>query len=135
MARMKPTAVSQPKPPDLITYTVTVEDEDQPVDGNASAWGTAEDKAYADEIKARLARGDVWAWCVVKVIASVDVNGQTVKGESNWLGGCCYADEKDYRASSGYFEEQCAEALDALKSELQTLRDAGPRAAEILGAL
>ena len=134
MARMKPTAVSQPKPPALVTYTVTVESEDQPVEGNASAWGTDEDATYAAEIHARLDRGDVWAWCVVKVTASVDVNGQTVTG-SVACGGCCYADAADFMTPGGLYTDLCTEALADLRVNLETMRDAGPRSAEILGAL
>lgn len=93
----------------LATVTLTTEPEDMPVRGNAMASDDdAADKEVEDEIIRRLDDGDEWAWCVVRVRASL--HGQHADA---YLGGCSYRDEAEFKAG-GYFEDMRDEALDAL---------------------
>jgi len=70
-----------------IVYTLLIERDSTPVRGNAMVSGNAaDDKAYEDEILARLAAGDTWAWAQVTVQARHS-DGRIGEG---FLGGCCY---------------------------------------------
>ena len=99
------------------TTTVTAEQDDIPVRGNALDSGDKDvDKTCEDEILARLDDGDVWAWASVRV----SVTWRTYTG-SAYLGCCSYASEDDFRESSGYFEAMREEAFEEL---MGVLRDA-----------
>jgi hypothetical protein len=95
-----------------VEFTVVCEPDESAVRGNAMASGDdAADIRCENEILERLDRGDVWAWCSVKVIG--EVHG--VRRESSWLGACNYADERDFR-ECGYFEDMCAEVIEQLEN-------------------
>jgi hypothetical protein len=99
-----------------VTYTLEADFDDLEVRGNAIASGDdAYDKKVEDEIIARLENGDVWAWATIKVTA--EWNG--LEGV-NYLGACCYKDEKDFKQPGGYYDDMKAEALADLK---QTIKD------------
>lgn len=102
--------------------TLEVQPEDTEVRGNASAWGDGTDEAYADEIIARLSRGDEWAWCCVLVTATLgDFEGSDV------LGGCSYESERDFRVPGGYFDDMKREAISALADQILEAADPRPR--------
>lgn len=89
-------------------YWVTIEPEEIPVEGNAMASGDDEaDRAEEQAILERLDAGDDWAWCTVVVHARL---GDAVGTAA--LGCCSYADEDDFKAPGGYYEDLCAEALE-----------------------
>jgi len=117
-----------------ITYSFRIAPDDMPVRGNAMASGDgAFDREVEDEIIARLNRGEVEAWCVVIVTATIKVDGQTFKGEAA-LGGCSYASEVEIKAE--FFEADSH----GLKNEAVThleevLVDAVRRGAAAQGAL
>jgi len=114
-----------------VTYRLTVEQDDTPVRGNALASGDdAEDKQCEDEILARLDRGDVWAWALVKVIAECG----SFYG-ADYLGGCCYKDEKDFIACNDYYESMKSEALLNLKQSMKAAVQRGAEAAKLLKRL
>lgn len=101
-----------------VEYNLTVEPDDMPVRGNALASGDdSTDKKYEDEIIDRLNRGDVWAWATVKVTAHW--NG--LEG-TDYLSGCCYQDEKDFKRPGGYYADMKKEALEALKQHIKELQ-------------
>jgi len=80
--------------------------EDIPVRGNASAWGEPEDSEHAAAIEHRLADGDLWAWCVVRVTCT---DGD-VKGTA-WLGAANYENTEDF-VEYGYLQDMAQEAYD-----------------------
>lgn len=93
-----------------VAYEIEITEEHIPVRGNAMASGDdAADRELEDEILARLDRGDLWAWCSVRVKA-IAPDGSI--GCSSWLGGCSYKDEADFRndGGEGYFTDLCNEA-------------------------
>jgi hypothetical protein len=95
------------------TVTLSVEQDDTPIEGNASATDDPEDDAeIVRVIRKRLERGDDWAWCVVTVTATL---GPWSSQDS--LHGCNYRDERDFR-SGGYYEDMVEIALDSLATEL-----------------
>lgn len=72
------------------------------------------DEELANELIERVQSGDDWAWCVVTVRA-------TYAGcsESDSLGGCSYASERQFRAESGYYDDMVAQAIESLAKRLE----------------
>ena len=105
--------------PNDAEITIEIEQCDMPVRGNAIASDDAElDRKVEDEILERLDRGDTWAWCEIRVCATMRAMGGNVSAVSSWLGGCSYASEKDFREAGDYFEDLKREAIDALRDEI-----------------
>lgn len=98
--------------------TLIVHEEDTPVRGNAMASGEdALDKEVEDEILERLERGDVWAWCCVEVKATA-----CGLSASDYLGGCSYSDEKEFREPGGYYDDMVSEAVGCLAERVKSLQ-------------
>lgn len=101
-----------------VTYTLDAEMDDLQVRGNALVSGDdAEDKKCEDEIIERLNSGDVWAWASVKVTAS----WRGLEGV-DYLGGCSYRDENEFKQLDGYYDDMKARALDDLKQTIKELQ-------------
>jgi hypothetical protein len=102
-----------------VTFSVTLEPEYIPIEGNAMASGDpAADQEVYDWIRAELARGNEWAWCSVKVTA--EWNGYQA---ADYLGCCSYESEADFRAPGGYFDDMRKNALDALNENVKRALD------------
>lgn len=101
-----------------VTFTLEVEQDDQPVRGNAMVSGEDElDKKYEDEILERLNSGDVWAWASVCVTAHwKGINGV------DCLSGCCYKNEEDFKKEGMYYEQMKKQAYDDLISKIEALK-------------
>lgn len=93
--------------------SVSIEPEHEDVRGHFASGEPEYDRQDEEAILARLSEGDEWAWCVVKVTV---LCGRL--SESEYLGGCSYESEEDFRANSGYFDDM----VDACKRAL--VRDA-----------
>ena len=102
---------------DGIRYALIIHPEDVSPEGNASAIDEETDAAILEEIRGRLDRGDLWAWCVVECRAVW--NG--FRG-SDFLGGCSYRDSREFRQEGGYWPDMKAEALGMLRSEITFTR-------------
>lgn len=115
-----------------VDYTIECLPEDSPVRGNAMASDDpALDKEVEDDILAQLDRGNEWAWCVVKVTASVEIDGERFTGCAH-LGGVSCANEHDFTVGNAdYFADMKADALDGLMVTLEKARDRGQTAASI----
>lgn len=100
---------------EFFEYQIEVELDDLPVRGNLSDSGDAKlNKRLENQVLKRLDSGDVWVWCEVRVIARW--NG--FESESEWLGGCCYKDEADFK-KGGYYDDMKSEAGLALVRYLE----------------
>jgi hypothetical protein len=114
-----------------VRYTLEISPEDMPILGNASVGDNAEEnEAYANEIIARLERGDDWAWCIVTVTAEY----AGFKGTAS-MGGCSYHDEAEFTAPGGYYDDMRQEALADLRETLAYAERQGRLAAGILATL
>lgn len=83
------------------------------VRGNASACGDdALDKEIEDDIINRLEAGDLYAWFTAKV----SVRDNQGREASDYLGCCCYQDEKDFK-SGGYYLDMIEECIRQLEME------------------
>lgn len=98
---------------DKITFSLSMEQDDTPLEGNVSVTDEPEKDAKLErDIAKRLDQGDDWAWCVVTVTAAFGPwSGQ------DSLHGCSYHDEADFRAG-GYFDDMQDEALADLAREI-----------------
>jgi hypothetical protein len=101
-----------------LTYDLDVEPDDLDIRGNASAIDDETDRETEDAIFARLENGDVWAWAVVTVRATLTIDDETFTGRAV-LGGCSYADEADFCQPGGYYDDLQAEALDDLTANVR----------------
>jgi len=117
-----------------INFTITAEQDHADVRGNAMASGDPVfDREAEDAIIAAVNAGNVWAWCHVKVRASLDYGGYTFFGEAQ-LGCCSYASEQDFR-NDGYYEDMQQEALAALRAHVAETAKAGKAAEKLHGLL
>ncbi len=114
--------------PTDVTFTVTCEEEFEPVRGNAMASGDyAFDRETEDHILAELSKGNAWAWFCAKVTCEwLDMR------ENGYLGCCSYKSREDFEASD-YCKDLKAETLAnlndrifKLQTELAKLKDAEP---------
>ena len=108
--------------PESVTYTLSVEPEYIPLEGNVLASGDdAEDTAAENAVRNELEAGNEWAWCVVTVTASHP--GLPFVGRDT-LGACSYASEDDFTQPGGYYDDMKAEALRDLLSQVEDVRTA-----------
>jgi hypothetical protein len=114
-----------------IIYTVSAQQDDTPVRGNALASGDNKvDRECEDFILERLDRGDEWAWALVEVCAHITVDKERFEGRA-YLGACSYDDEAAFKKDA-YYEDLCKEARDLL---LENLRAGVARGVEAQVAL
>lgn len=111
-----------------VTFTLEIEPEDIPVEGNAMASGDdSADRECEAEILERLDRGDLWAWCYVRVTATWgEFSG------SDGLGECSYRSEADFKRG-GYWEDMRAEAYDRLCEAIERANEERTVEARIRG--
>lgn len=100
-----------------VAITVAAEDEDTPIEGNASAVDDVTDKRKEDEIKAQLRAGNQWAWCTIRVTVTYRDEIEA----SAYLGACSYADERAFRHDNGTFASMVDEAIGELNRKLAIL--------------
>ena len=104
-------------PLNKIRFEVIPHWEDTPVRGNAIDSGDdAQDKACEDSILKRLDNGDIWGWCCVEVKGTI-----AGLSTSNYLGGCSYANESDFR-KGGYFKDMCTTVQADLTARWEELK-------------
>ena len=96
-----------------VTFTLECLEEHTAVRGNFMATDDPEqDKRDEDEVLRRLNRGDLWAWCCVKVTAHWAGLHAT-----DFLGCCSYQDEADFERD-GYAADMRERALDDLNATI-----------------
>ena len=92
-----------------VEFVVECIPEDGHVRGNACAIDEETDALVEADIRAQLARGNEWAWCVVRVTA----RWMGYEGH-DYLGGCSYGSEAEFTREDGYYQDMRARALDVL---------------------
>lgn len=105
--------------PSEVEFTLEVQQDDIPLEGNVLACGDAEeDKRAEEEVRERLDNGDVWAWALVTVSATITLpDGTKIRGWDS-LGACNYANEADFKRC-GYYGSMEMLALDDLKQKIE----------------
>jgi len=88
--------------------------EDTPVRGNAMNSGEDDyDREVENKILADL-EWNQWAWCCAHVIA----RWKGFKGD-DYLGGCSYDSEEQFRAPGGDWDDMKQQALDDLQANIE----------------
>lgn len=95
-----------------VQFTLSIDQDETSVRGSFESDDPAADRALEDEILARLRDGDMWAFAQVKVTA----HWREWEG-SDFLGGCSYKDEEDFRQDQ-YYADMKERAVDALNETL-----------------
>ena len=108
--------ISMQKLEALAEITLTIEPEDVPIEGNASAIDEDTDRETVTWIRDQLDRGNEWAWCTVIVRARyAGLEG----GDS--LGCCSYESEEAFKVPGGYYDDMVRIALHELAAQLETV--------------
>ena len=108
-------------------WEIVALEEDLPVRWNLIDSGEDwYDRKLENEVIDRLDRGDIWAWCTVKVT----VSGYGLIG-TDYLGACCYLSGKDFIDNSGYFEDMLSIAIDDLQAQVDQANNAAPKIAAL----
>lgn len=83
-----------------VRYSVKIEQEEMDYRGNCSAVDEETDRTTEEWIRSELARGNVAAWCWVRVVAEVAGAPREVDGfeGSDSLGGCSYRSMEELEA-------------------------------------
>lgn len=95
---------------------IAIEPEMISIVGNASAIDEVTDKATEKHIQDELDSGNTWAWCSVQVSAKY-----AGIEASDYLGGCSYQDEADFKAG-GYYADMVDQACYVLAGKLMEAR-------------
>ena len=117
-----------------ITYTLDIEPEGSLIRGSFDSGDAEADEQLAQELEERLNRGDLWAWCTVRVTARCVYQGVTFEGH-DYLGGCSYAGEQDFKHPEGYYPGMCNEARADLIRQIAEAAHVGNRARELFSML
>lgn len=111
-----------------VVYRIECLPEDSALDGALSSGDDAADAALVAELRARLAQGDDWAWCIVKVTATLKVGKWFFVG-TDYLSACSYKGEADF---AGLLPAMRQEALADLRRNLAATAEEGKAAEEVL---
>ena len=99
-----------------VAFTFEIEPDTTPIEGNVLASGDAsEDRAQEAWVREQLEAGNVAAWAVATVKATVGFEGETFEGFAS-VGGCSYDSEEILRRDVE--ADLRDEALGALRREL-----------------
>jgi hypothetical protein len=115
-----------------ITYTLTIEAEEVPIEGNAMASGDdAEDKKAEEWIRAELKRGNLAVWCCLKVEATIQIGEDTFSG-ADYLGCCSCRDEAEAQSLAFEYYDMKAQARESLIRKLEAIARHGSVARKAL---
>ncbi len=102
-----------------IEYNVELLPEDSAIRGNAMASDDADyDKEVEDELIKRLESGDEFAWCLVKVTATIE--GISLEG-TDYLG--CVSVKNSEELESLYIKDMQDNAKDDLLEQIKAVKD------------
>jgi hypothetical protein len=106
-----------------IEYNIECLPEYVDVRGNAMCSGDDDyDRQVEDSIIEDFNNGNEWAWCTVRVTASIP-GLDYVEGD-DYLGCCSYKNERDFVENSCYYEDMKEAAKDQLLIHLENLAQA-----------
>lgn len=113
-----------------VTFTLEALPENDDPAGHFASDDSEADKAMVDEINRRARCGDEWAWFCAKVTATLKLpDGSEIEG-SDYLGGCSYASEEDFKQPGGYYDDMKAMALADVQRQIESRIAEGARLAE-----
>lgn len=122
--------------PDNVEIEIVLHEEYEDPAGFFASDDDEADRKMVRDIKRRLNLGQPWAWCCVEVRAIVRDGlpglGEIVASGSDFLGGCSYRNEADFKHPDGYYPQMVEEAIDRLRTALKRIAKRGTLAAELL---
>lgn len=96
------------------TSTITLKHEPETdVDWRKEMEGSPESLRW---IESELSMGNTWAWCSVTVIVAF----QTFE-EREYIGGCSYQNEQEFKAPGGYYDDLVEECIDKIADAFEAL--------------
>lgn len=102
----------------MIQFKVECLEEHLPIESNLVDSGDKDlDQQEEQKVINDFNSGNPWAWCTIKVTAFID--GCPVKGV-DYLGGCSYKSEDDFK-KDGYYEDMCQQAKDDLLNQFKNI--------------
>ena len=103
---------------DDVVFTVEATEDDLPIVGNAQVSDDpVADRSLERELLLRRTQGDVWAWALVRVVATwKHFRGVAV------LGGCSYPNQAAF-LEDAYYSDLKVQALDELQANIQLVYD------------
>lgn len=105
----------------IVEFKIECLPEDTEIRGNALASGDdAIDKAHEDMLIEQYNSGNEWAWCCVKVTATIP-GLEEIEG-TDYLGCCSYKSEEDFK-KDGSFKDMCKIAKDELLMRVKELKN------------
>jgi ribosomal protein L37AE/L43A len=116
-------------------FEIVCEPEGMQPEGNASAIDEETDKQVLQEIYDQLESGNQWAWCSVHVICKwTDEDGQEYKGD-DYLGGCSYKSEADFKQPGGYYDDMKQVSYDNMVQNMPAPTHPGREARRVRTAM
>ena len=107
-----------------VTFTVSYEQDDMPVRGNAMASGNdAADRELEDQIIGLLDSGHDWAWCCIKVVASWTAPDGTEYEGTDYLGACSFLGPAEIDGETWSVQRQIDDTVDGHGMKDQALDD------------
>lgn len=97
-----------------VEFEIICEPEMEPLEGNLCAHD-GDEKCYR-WTREQLEQGNIWAWCMVTVIA----RWNDLEGIAN-LGACNYKSQTDFKQPGGSYDDMKAEALRDLQAQVDRL--------------
>jgi hypothetical protein len=103
----------------FLVVSMTCDQDDLPVRGNALASGDDEEDKKAEEAILRdIESGNEWAWCT----AHVRVTYKGILTADDYLGACSYPSEDDFR-DGGYFDDMVSSCVAEINNQLSRLAE------------
>jgi len=113
-----PKIIFRPLTKPEVEILLTIEEEDTGPAGCFSCGDDKQDEELVNEIQFKLARGNLWAWCQVRI--EVTWGGFN---ECQYLGCCSYENEEDFKQHSGYYDQLVDEVIDNLNQNIKKVFD------------
>ena len=114
LKRVMPSMKIMPRPEHVYYELEAREEYDSPEDH----FTDPDDAAFCHN---QLARGNMWGWCCAHVMAKFTTDeGEEIVGD-DWLGGCSYLSEEDFKQPGGYYDDMKKEAYAELCKKLAKL--------------
>lgn len=104
-----------------IEYRIECLPEDTEIRGNLIESDDKEaDREDENKVIEDLNNGNQWAWCIVRVIASVPSIPELTCDD--YLGACSYQSEKDFK-DGGYYDDMCNQTKAELVKRLREIKE------------
>ena len=107
-----------------VAFTIDCQPEYEGPEGHFASGDDDQDAEDCANIRKELDSGNIWAWCMVTVTATLETDdGVTISGRDE-LHCCTYDSEDQFTEPGGYYDDMKAEALADLNRQLASIAKA-----------